>query len=679
MKKKKTIILASIIVGVLVVTLGLTYASLSFNRTGGNSQLVLGDIWMHYSETNQLVLSDAMPSSTYDETKYFEFTIDGKNTYLNKDIWYEIVLNHGDNHETRTERIKDKLLKFTLVEIVNGEETVVVNAKSYDEINNTRIWVNTISKNTTEEVNKTYRLYMWISDSTLIGNIPNADYDIDTWNNQVYASIKVSVNGDFNEKELPISVNNSDDFKKLTIRKNDDICKTYVEEDGIIYISGTKDCIDFNYVWYSGKLWRITAIYPDGSMKMITEGLMTTISYGSDYNFYTNEINTSYMYQWLNQEFLPTLYNNENIIVENAVWNASPGNGTISTKLPVSGQEEVLVNASVGLLNSYEYYKSYQNTNYSTGYLNIGCYWWLLNRYSTGSSSVWNVYGSGSGSSNSPSSAAYSVRPSVNLKSTIQLTSGSGTVNDPYRIKGDSENIEENVTLINTRRSGEYVKLVDEETALTFRIVGIENINGERRTKLVLNDYVRDTNEVLMKGFGPTTSWSDASENDSVLWRGYLNNTWVKEVDPTYNSETGMFRMIEKGTYYLGSVTYSDNYKLAVCKIVDNGKSIQNCIDGNTEENTTVQENVTGYSGLLRYGEMFASQFGKDYSSSLTMWLITPYDSSDVWRIFGDGSGSRNYPYYMHAARPTINLTSSVVIKSGSGTQQDPFIVGLPS
>ena len=115
MKKKKTIILASIIVGVLVVTLGLTYASLSFNRTGGNSQLVLGDIWMHYSETNQLVLSDAMPSSTYDETKYFEFTIDGKNTYLNKDIWYEIVLNHGDNHETRTERIKDKLFKLKIV------------------------------------------------------------------------------------------------------------------------------------------------------------------------------------------------------------------------------------------------------------------------------------------------------------------------------------------------------------------------------------------------------------------------------------------------------------------------------------------------------------------------------------------------------------------------------------
>ena len=33
-------------------------------------------------------------------------------------------------------------------------------------------------------------------------------------------------------------------------------------EDGITYLSGTKTCINFNYVWYSGKLWRITAINP---------------------------------------------------------------------------------------------------------------------------------------------------------------------------------------------------------------------------------------------------------------------------------------------------------------------------------------------------------------------------------------------------------------------------------
>ena len=64
-------------------------------------------------------------------------------------------------------------------------------------------------------------------------------------------------------------------------------CTPTTEEDGITYISGTSECIDFNYVWYSGKLWRITAINSDGTMKMITDDTVTAISYGSNVNFYT--------------------------------------------------------------------------------------------------------------------------------------------------------------------------------------------------------------------------------------------------------------------------------------------------------------------------------------------------------------------------------------------------------
>ena len=51
--------------------------------------------------------------------------------------------------------------------------------------------------------------------------------------------------------------------------------------DNITYFSGTNDCVDMNYVWYSGKLWRITAIYPDGTMKLITEDELTTINWGN--------------------------------------------------------------------------------------------------------------------------------------------------------------------------------------------------------------------------------------------------------------------------------------------------------------------------------------------------------------------------------------------------------------
>ena len=66
-----------------------------------------------------------IPKINFPNLPYFEFTIDGKNTYTKEDIWYEIVLNHGDEHATRTTRIRDDLLKFTLLEVVDGTVTLL--------------------------------------------------------------------------------------------------------------------------------------------------------------------------------------------------------------------------------------------------------------------------------------------------------------------------------------------------------------------------------------------------------------------------------------------------------------------------------------------------------------------------------------------------------------------------
>ena len=357
--KKKLIIATSIILGVLVLTLGITYAAFTYNKTGETSKLVLGDIWMKYTENNQLTLADAMPmdinnyttykvnpvmaSQSVEENElsicvnyfqnvqnwtlasgetfeaycqgtgteygitfqedlddwmlgnevyfeylsttniiiqdgdsyivnpimatqkinelnncvsfltgtgmplaegttiedfckgtgkasneytfqenldngdwfsdemlayfgqydiidkkinnlpYFEFTISGKNTYPKKDIWYEIVLTYGDNHETRTTRIRDNLLKFTLIKVGEDSDKILLSNESYSSLNNKRIWVETINANTTTEINNTYRLYMWIDENTIIGNV-DEDYTLEEWND-VFASIKVGVNG----------------------------------------------------------------------------------------------------------------------------------------------------------------------------------------------------------------------------------------------------------------------------------------------------------------------------------------------------------------------------------------------------------------------------------------------------------------------------------------------------
>ncbi|MBQ8471989.1 MAG: hypothetical protein IJ501_00630 [Bacilli bacterium] len=445
-------------------------------------------------------------------------------------------------------------------------------------------------------------------------------------------------------------------------------CKTYVEEDGIIYISGTKDCINFNYVWYSGKLWRITAIYPDGTMKMITDGVITTINWGSKSTVSSSDLtsaySTSYMREWLNQEFLPTLYNYENIIVEDAGWYSI----TDSASTPTKPTGEYTLIDPVGLLNAYEYYMSYKNTSYTNGYLNIGYYWWLITPYS--SSNVRSVNKSGLYYDNS-SSLSGVVRPSINLKSTIQLFGGSGTSEDPYRIKGDIEEATANITLLNTRYSGEYIKLSSDETAPIFRIVDTELVGESLTTKIVLNDYVKESDTILTKNFSSSKSyelWTEVSASDTTYWRGYLNTTWLGTLDTS---------MLEKGTYYLGYYT-TGSYKTTVCSTVSSDVSVKKCI-----ENGTIVSNISSddYVGLLRAGEMFAGQT-RDYthSNAIDIWLITPYSSSNVRGVSSSGSLFSNYSASNgFGVRPSINLKSTILIKSGSGTKQDPFVVGLAS
>ena len=195
---KKVVMLSTFIFGLIFITMGLSYSLFIDSRTSKNTSLVVGNIYMHYNETKEINIKNAMPSSTYDKNNYFEFTIDGKNT-SNNDIYYEIILNHGNDLEGKI-RIEDKFLKFTLTEIVDGTEKVLIDNKSCNNLNDSKIWIDTINKNTSEEIKRTYRLYMFVGDNILIGNT-NQDYTMEEWE-KIYATIKVDVSGDFIAKDL---------------------------------------------------------------------------------------------------------------------------------------------------------------------------------------------------------------------------------------------------------------------------------------------------------------------------------------------------------------------------------------------------------------------------------------------------------------------------------------------
>ncbi len=659
---KKILIVGLITLLVMLGVVGGAFAYFIFANTGESQVLVAGDVFMKYTESDTVIDAELMmPRSSYDPETYFEFTIEGKNTY-SKDIYYEILINQGDPHATRKTRLDDKFLRFRLEEIIGDEVTPVIEEGTYEEIDNTPIWVNTIKANTKTKTSIKYRLYMWITDEVSIGD--NGDYTNEVWNNQVFASIKVSVNGDFEEK----NVNNTLDGKvKSAIKTHttstctptvtDDNGTPEDQSDDTIYFSGTNDCVNFNYVWYSGKLWRIVAINPDGSMKLVTQDAITTINWGEDTTY-----KNSWIYQWLNEDFKDTLYNYEEIIVQNANWNTTIDDvdDTFNPKnivKPESLSGQSIVQADVGLLNAYEYYQSYKNTSYSDGYLNIGYYWYLITPYS--SSELRHVEYRGIldkfGVSNSSG-----VRPSINLKSNIGIVSGGdGSETNPYRINGDKEpgNSGE---LINTRLSGEYVK-VDNKV---YRIVGIDkDENGNNITKLTSVDYVRDGDTVLTKNFGSTISWKTSVETDGDdYWGHYLNNTWLT---------SDLKQYITEGIYYLGYS--SNNYKKSICS--------QESILNTTKECVKIATIWKGEVGLPRMGEMFSTQLSNGSSSSSEIWLITPYGSATgintigIVSRFGIGVCSSN----LYAVRPSIYLKPEIIITGGDGmSESTAYTIELP-
>ncbi len=425
---------------------------------------------------------------------------------------------------------------------------------------------------------------------------------------------------------------------KVLVKAESKTCNPISRDtDGTIYFSGDDDCIDFNYVWYSGKLWRITAINPDGTMKMITQDTIANIYWGESGTTYKD----TWIYQWLNEDFKDTLYNYQNIIVQNAKWNATQvpyevdeETSYVPAKPPTDGTATI-VEGDVGSLNTYEYYQGSKNLDVDlrlNNYLNPKYnYWWLISQSEGGSLGDYVVYFDGvNGEAYHPFSEM-GVRPSVILKSDIKL-SGEGTKSNPYTITIDKAPGTKGEP-INTRLSGEYVK-VDNKV---YRIVGIE----DNTTKLTSVDYVRDVSgEVLTKYFGSNESWKISVENDSddKYWSYYLNHTWLTATLKKY---------ITEGTYYLGRVDDYASYKNTICSESNTSETTKKC--------TKTTNTWTGLVGLPRVGEMFSYLY---YFESRIGYINGQYIGQDYYR-----------------ARPSINLKSEVKISGGSGTVDNPYTV----
>ena len=614
MAKRQLLVTLFSILGVTIISLGSAYAVFtSVSKSADYNVIKVGTLNIDFGadSSNTINLSGQYPMSDEEGLKLKPYTFTIKNTgTLTAD--YEVFIQDDQDMISKDNCTNNQLNKdYIRYKLDTGTPANLSSLAG----SNYKIATGSLEPNGSV----TYTLYVWIREG--VGN--------DVLSKHYHG--KIVVNG----------VNVSGDPVSDTILAN-------VGDKGSTYDDGTDTFITGedpnNYIWYSGKLWRAVSVNNEAkTTKLVTQWNISAITYSSG----STDFEGSYMEEWLNDTtvdgFLGNLRDYENFIVTDAKWNATMT--TSSSKPP----ETTIVEDAVGLLNYYEYVTSYRGASSSTGYLNNGLDWWTLTPYN--SSSVRCVVTMVAFDRASPSSNSNGVRPSINLKSSIKIVDGDGTVDNPYRLNGDNDTNLSGAVL-SSRYSGEYIRFGNDENNL-YRIVSHENGTG---TKIVSAEPLKSSGEFITMNFGSNATFSSTNTIGTFLKGDYLTSY----VDSSYSN------MIEDSTtWYLGTVGSGSSYSYKNAKYTD-------------ASGTAITSNVAEAKvGLLRFGELMSGQFDR-YGNNTYYWTLTPYSSSSVRYVDNYGGSDSTSPSSIsNGVRPSVNLKSNVQIVNGDGTLNSPFEIQL--
>ncbi len=621
MKKKNMQIakIAVFVTSLFIIFLSVTYAFINLTIVGDKRQVItVGVLDLELEEDeNNLFITDALPM--YDEV--------------------------GMIQEAFTFRLINQTSQNTNY-VLKLEEVVVGSSLAREDVKYG------LTKDGEVKIDLLSNVEDGIFDSGIIGGNQTIEYSLRLWVREDITNIEQVKNKSLRFKiagsvtqmiqEPPRVV--ADEF---FVEENlGEMCGLY--DDGVdTFLVG--QCSN-NYVWYSGKLWRIVLKNNEtGAVKMITDNGMTAIAFSGRVSGDTTIFDNSYMQSWLQQEFLPTLHDYEEYLVMDSEWDATKVKKTDIITRPVG---ETKVVSSVGLLNLYEYYTTYAHSEDratpSTGYLNNKTLWWLITPIDK--TYIWNVNITGEFNTGIIPKYFESVRPVINLKSTIQISSGNGTISDPYRLVGDEREVVNGNTLIATRYSGEYIIF----NHTLYRIVRVE----DGFTKIVSVD--------VPEGLVNLDYWGYGVSSGTIIG---FNSGVIKSTLESYyqNLDEVTKMMIQSNTiWYPGAYGYGAtyDYNRLVCTYSANKKSTIDC--------DKVTDSIVTNIALPRLGELFATQITRGEKTDCL--LLNPAGKSSVGYIAYSGGISSSTNKKANV-RPSMYLKSNVVIAStntGDGTYEHP-------
>ena len=194
--------------------------------------------------------------------------------------------------------------------------------------------------------------------------------------------------------------------RKEEIKLEDTLSQVVKENNNLKEINGDyyfQNDVDNNYLMYSNILWRIIKVNNDNTVKLISNDVLTYLSYGE------NDYENSYMNMWLNKTdddntgILENLLNTPN----NYLTNDSICKDSISDTKHITC-DEINDTDLIGTLSVFDYI----NAGGKDSYLNIDKYFYLSTLDKD--NNIWFVNDSGNVSS-ADGSDIYGIRPTIAL------------------------------------------------------------------------------------------------------------------------------------------------------------------------------------------------------------------------------------------------------------------------
>lgn len=378
-----------------------------------------------------------------------------------------------------------------------------------------------------------------------------------------------------------------------------------------------------NYVLFSGMLFRIVKVDSEGNLALITNQTIANVPYGNSDKEYPD----SNIYKWLNNYFLSNIQEGSKRFIVDSKWCYDEmGSATISDSCESS------VSAKVGLLSVSDFERSKADNR---TYLVNQARYYLLNRQSTQDLWVTDLYTDNS-LMNLTTKDIVGVRPVIYLSKDIFVTSGEGSLTEPYKLQDYSYGKENE--LLNTRLVGEYVVY----SGYFFRVAGVD---GDGNTKLVGTGLLQNSsnNRLVALGYKEEASKSPNADEDGNLYY-YLNQDAVN-----YISESSIVAHEFEVPIYESGLDY-DQFKTS---------------------------KVTSKIGLPASFEMFS---GLNLTTSdYQIYWLSDYNENGLVSILNGNNGLAFYlnrsSFPDNAVKPVIYLKNNLKIASGRGTATDPYYV----